>query len=296
MTISFNDLGRAGRFGNQLFQYAALRGIAANMGYHWIVPDKDAPRPDNYGLFECFKLPNCKEENQGEQQRQQISWRQFHFNEELYNKCPDNVDIDGYFQTEKYFVNIEDSIREDYTFKDEWMEPCLEFMEELQNDKVIFLHIRRGNPSLQGVRGEKWSYQLLQHTHPLMKEEYYRSALAQFSDDYQVMVMSDTIDWCKKQPYLQGDRFIFSDNSKMLFPDGASVPYVDLCLMSLCSGAIIANSSLSWWGAWLQNNRGKVVAPTPWFGPAVSHYIMDDLIPERWTQLYNDPAEVPPEV
>ena len=67
------------------------------------------------------------------------------------------------------------------------------------------------------------------------------------------------IDWCKKQPWLQGDRFLFSDNSKMLFEDGASVPYVDLCLMSLCSDAIIANSSMSWWGAWLINNPDKKV-------------------------------------
>jgi hypothetical protein len=296
MTISFNDLGRAGRLGNQMFQYAALRGIASNMGYDWIIPDKDSPRPDNYGLFEAFKLTNCSDTNIGEQSKQQISWRQFHFNEELYNKCPDNVDLDGYFQTEKYFTNIENEIREDFVFKDEWMEPCLEFMNELQNDKIIFLHIRRGNPSLQGVRGEKWSYQLLQDTHPLMKKEYYLNALKEFDDSYQVMVVSDVIEWCKNQDWLQGERFIFSDNSKMLFSDGASVPYVDLCLMSLCSGAIIANSSLSWWGAWLQNNRGKVVAPKPWFGPKVSHYIMDDLIPKRWTQLYNDPKIIAPEV
>ena len=67
-----------------------------------------------------------------------------------------------------------------------------------------------------------------------------RETLSHFGDDYQVLVFSDVIDWCKKQPWLQGDRFLFSDNSKMLFEDGASVPYVDLCLMSLCSDAIIA--------------------------------------------------------
>ena len=282
MTISFNDLGRAGRLGNQMFQYAALRGIASNMGYNWIIPHKDSPRPDNYGLFEAFKLTNCLDTNIGEQSKQQISWRQFHFLEELYNKCPENIDLDGYFQTEKYFINIENEIREDFTFRDEWLEPCLEFMNELQNDKIIFLHIRRGNPSLQGVRGERWSYQLLQDVHPLMKKEYYLNALEEFDDSYQVMVVSDVIEWCKKQDWLQGERFIFSDNSKMLFSDGASVPYVDLCLMSLCSGAIIANSSLSWWGAWLQNGKGKVVAPSMWFGPAYADKITKDVYCESW--------------
>ena len=73
------------------------------------------------------------------------------------------------------------------------------------------------------------------------------------------------------------------------------VPYVDLCLMSLCNGAIIANSSLSWWGAWLQNDVNKIIAPDPWFGPAYSHYNMSDLIPSRWIKIDNDPSFVEPE-
>ena len=62
------------------------------------------------------------------------------------------------------------------------------------------------------------------------------------------------------------------------------LPQVDLCLMSLCSGAIISNSSFSWWGAWLQNNRGKVIAPDPkkWFGTLMTHLDTSDVVPERW--------------
>ena len=60
------------------------------------------------------------------------------------------------------------------------------------------------------------------------------------------------------------------------------LPQVDLCLMSLCSGGIIVNSSFSWWGAWLQNNRGKVIAPEPWFGPNASHLDTSDVRPDRW--------------
>jgi len=62
------------------------------------------------------------------------------------------------------------------------------------------------------------------------------------------------------------------------------LPQVDLCLMSLCSGAIIANSSFSWWGAWLQNDRGKVIAPNPkkWFGTSMTHLDTSDVVPERW--------------
>ena len=297
MAISFNGLGNAGRLGNQMFQYAAIRGIAANRGFDWMIPPEGADRCDNYGLFDGFKLTNCREKNQGEQPKQTISWREFHFNEKIFNECPDNVDIDGYFQSEKYFKHISDEIRQDFTFKDEWLNPCKEFIESFNTDKLVFLHVRRGNPNLTGVRGERWSYQMLQQYHPLCKMDYYEEALKQFDDSYKVIVFSDVIDWCKKQPLFQGDKFHFSDNSKELFRDGASVPYVDLCLMTLCSDAIIANSSLSWWGAWLINNPNKkVIAPKPWFGPAYDHYIMDDLIPDGWVELYNDPSEIAPEV
>lgn len=296
MSISFNGLGNAGRLGNQMFQYAALRGIANNRGFNWMIPPEGSERCDNYGLFDAFKLTHCKKENQGEQLRKTISWREFHFNEELFNNCPDDMDLDGYFQSEKYFLSISDQIREDFTFKDEWVEPCKEYIDSIGNDKLVFLHVRRGNPNLQGVRGERWSYQLLQQYHPLCKFEYYEEALKEFDDSYQVVVFSDVIDWCKKQEFFQGDRFLFSDNSLQLFSDGASVPYVDLCLMSLCSDAIIANSSLSWWGAWLINNPNKkVIAPKPWFGSAYNHYIMDDLIPTGWIEKFNDPKEVAPE-
>ena len=61
--------------------------------------------------------------------------------------------------------------------------------------------------------------------------------------------------------------------------------YTDLCLMTLCSGAIIANSSMSWWGAWLQNGRGKVVAPKKWFGPAYPNNDTKDLYCKGWIVL-----------
>ena len=96
-----------------------------------------------------------------------------------------------------------------------------------------------------------------------------------------MIVVSDLIDWCKKQDWLRGDRFHFSDSSYDTFGDGAAVPYIDLCLMSLCSGAIIANSSLSWWGAWLGTHAEKrVIAPKRWFLTVDKD--TRDLLPESW--------------
>ena len=298
MSISFQGLGNEGRLGNQMFQYAFVRGVAANRGFDWVIPGPDADRLDNYGLFDCFELTNCDlSKNTGEPFfAKRVEYRDMHFTEQIFNECEDNTNFSGNFQTEKYFEAIAPSIREDFTFKKAYSEPCKDFIDSIGGrDSTIFLHVRRGNPNLTGRRGEKWSYQMVQEYHPLCKELYYTQALSMFPEDKKVVVVSDTIDWCKEQSWLQGDRFFFSDASYEEFGDGASVPYIDLCLMSMCSGAIIANSSLSWWGAWLQGLDVKVVAPDPWFGPAYSHYNMKDMIPERWVKVHNDPTPVIPE-
>ena len=81
------------------------------------------------------------------------------------------------------------------------------------------------------------------------------------------------------------DRFMLSESYEE-FSNGIRSHFSDLCLMSLCTDAIIANSSFSWWGAWLIDNPDKtVVAPKRWFGPRYSHFIMSDLIPDGWIQV-----------
>ena len=292
MTVSFNGLGNEGRLGNQMFQYAFIRGMSKRYGYDFIIPDANANRFDNYGLFDCFKLEGCKT---GEGSYPTLECRDTAFNQKFLDECSDNTNYSGVFQTEKYFANATEELRKDFTFHKEILDPCQEFISSVGD--VIFLHVRRGNSNLVGNRGEKWSYQMLQDYHPLMKKEYYLEALSHFDESKKVIVLSDTIDWCKKQDWLQDDRFLFSDSSYEVFDDGASVPYIDLCLMSLCSGGIIANSSMSWWGAWLQNDTGKIIAPNPWYGAKAYNYgnaeLCDaDLIPERWTKLYNDPTPI----
>ena len=292
MTVSFNGLGNEGRLGNQMFQYAFMRGMSKKHGYDFMIPDANANRFDNYGLFECFELEGCKT---GEGSYPTLECRDTAFNQKFLDECTDNTNYSGVFQTEKYFANATEELRKDFTFHKEILDPCQEFIDNVGD--VIFLHVRRGNSNLVGKRGEKWSYQLLQDYHPLMKKEYYLEALSHFDESKKVIVLSDTIDWCKKQDWLQDDRFLFSDSSYEVFDDGASVPYIDICLMSLCSGGIIANSSMSWWGAWLQNDTGKIVAPNPWYGAKAYNYgnaeLCDaDLIPERWIKIYNDPTPI----
>lgn len=285
--LAFNELGNLGRLGNQMFQYAALRGIAERMGYEWCIPPFDISRVDNYSLHNCFKLESVGNKNQFILDRgfsPIVSEKHFHFDEELLQLCPNDVSLHGFFQSEKYFKHIETEIRNDFTFHDEIMNPCKEMISSLESSP-IFLHVRRGNPNLVDVRGFKWSYTQCPDQHPPQDISYYEQALSYFDKDQPVVIFSDSPEWVKEQELFSSDRFLHSEPADK-YADGSYIPYVDLCLMSLCSHAIIANSSMSWWGAWLQTNSNKkVIAPKRWFGPAKTDHDTKDLYCKNWTIL-----------
>ena len=284
--IGFNNLGNMGRLGNQMFEYAALRGIAANKGYEWCIPPFNRRGIENYSLDRAFILPSVQNRNlmvldQGH--APVVGERYYHFDKELMDLCPDNMSLNGFFQTEKYFKHIEDEIRKEFTFHDDIEGPCMEMMDSLDTPP-IFLHVRRGDPNLTDPRGFKWSYTECSDQHPPQHIEYYEKALKEFPDDVPVLICSDSPDWVQEQEIFEPDRFIISMPEDK-YDDGSYEPFIDLCLMSLCSGGIIANCSMSWWGAWLQKGKGKVVAPKMWFGPAYPNNDTKDLYPEGWITL-----------
>jgi hypothetical protein len=276
--IGYNRLGTNGRLGNQMFQYAALRGIAVNNNLDWCIPSEETPTYANYGIFNAFKLKNLK--HVGLVNGPTHDEPGFEFDEELFNNCPDNVNIDGYRQSEKYFKHIEESIREDYEFKDDIYETCNEFMSQF-NGNIVLLHIRRGD----NVGRPDW--------YPMPTIEHYEYLLEKhFTDSQPVLICSDDLEWVEEQELFKSDRFYLSE-TRIYYPrevlNGAGkmekslVPFYDLCMMSMCSDAIIANSSLSWWGAWLQKNPNKkVITQSPWFGERLSFNNTKDLIPESW--------------
>lgn len=267
--IGFNDLGRMGMLGNQMFQYASLKGIARNVGTDIIIPNYKQAVSDGIGnmvhteLFDSFNLNvNVGLLKIGDDRVVKESF--FHFDEELFHQCPDNVSLKGFFQTEKYFKHIESEIRKDFTFKDEILEPCKLIRKEWDNP--IALHVRRGD------------YVKYSELHPPCSIEYYEKALKHFGAHRTVIVFSDEPDWCYQQELFSDNRFIISQNKDNR---------MDLCLMSLCDDFIIANSTFSWWGAWLSENKNKkVIAPNQWFG--IGHtrkHDTSDLIPIEWTRI-----------
>jgi hypothetical protein len=247
--LSFNSIGNLGRLGNQMFEYASLKGIAKNRKYDFCIPPReyfgqndDPVRQSDFIIYDVFNIEETN--NIYFQNFPVLSERMFNFDEEIFENCPDNVDLFGYFQCEKYFEHIEDEIRKDFTFKDEIYDCSKECFDQLfNNQEVISLHIRRGD-------------YMINPNHPVQSLEYYQKALSNFDENIPVCIFSDDVDWCNQQEFFESDRFFISNSEDTR---------IDLCLMSMCTYHIIANSSYSWWGSYLAQSK-KTVAPSDWFG------------------------------
>ena len=257
--LAFNHLGQLGRFGNQMFQYASLKGIARNRGLNYCIPNN----LDSIELFRSFKLETLRSENIGfldNGYAPVAEEKYFHFDEIFFNMCPDEISIFGFFQSEKYFKHIENEIRIDFSFKDEILEPCKEMIDSV--GQAISLHVRRTD-YIENIN------------HTTLELDYYKKALSMFNTNLPVIVFSDDVEWCKTQSLFCDDRFMISESENN---------YIDMCLMSLCDNHIIANSSFSWWGAWLSKSD-NVIAPVKWFGEGNIHKETKDLIPDRWKRI-----------
>ena len=262
--LANDDLGNLGRLGNQMFQYTALRGVAAKHGYDYCLPPREivGTRDLNAGnsdvtMFECFKLPDVPKHVTNFPKIQEAS---FAVDMNILERCPDNVSLYGYFQSEQYFKHIEDQIREAFTFVDEVSQPTEEmFNANFGDTEVIALHLRRGD------------YLKYPH-HPVQELKYYSKGLSKLPPDIPVMVFSDGIEWCEEQDIFQGDRFFLAKGNNTA---------VDLCLQSLCTYHIIANSSFSWWGSWLAKSK-KTIAPSVWFAGPDAHKDLSYLYISDW--------------
>jgi len=246
--IFYNSLGKNGRLGNQMFQYAALKGIARKHGYQYAIPPSTVP--ETHQLRRVFKL--SEDVVYETSNLPTVTERSFHFDKDLFEYCPDNVNVNGYLQSYKYFDHIKDEIVKDFTMKKQY---------DLLQYEYCSIHIRRTD------------YLGLSSHHPVCDMDYYNAAIEAIGKDIPLVIVSDDINWCK-------------DNINAEWYSDGNDPNKDLHIMMNAKYNIIANSSFSWWGAWLNQNPEKiVVCPKNWFGPAYSHYNMNDLRPEDWIQL-----------
>ncbi|MFZ5437831.1 MAG: alpha-1,2-fucosyltransferase [Patescibacteria group bacterium] len=179
--------------------------------------------------------------------------------------------LDGYWQTEKYFKKYRNLILEDFTFPKKTSKKNREIIKEIIKNQAISLHVRRG---------DYVSNKLTNAYHGVVPLTYYKQAinlLAKKITKPLFVVFSDDPQWCKDNlPVPKNSLFVDHNKGKQSFED--------MRLMSLCKHNIIANSSFSWWGAWLNQNKNKiVVAPDPWFKNKNSN--TTDIIPNNWIKI-----------
>ena len=253
MTFSFNHLGNHGHLGNQMFQYAMLVGMSVKHGRPYCIPHesvfgKHYYQPLRSNIYDAFNINPIK----GISSFPTRNERFFHFDDELFNNPPkENVNFLGFYQSEKWFAHCKSAIRHEFTFKDQYFMLAEEMRRQLSGE-VISLHVRRTDYVNNG-------------NHDCVGLDYYEKALKEVPSDLKVIIFTDDPEWAKAQPLFPDDRFFVSETN---------CPYTDMALMGKCDYHIIANSSYSWWGAWLSSTK-KVVAPSPWFGPDLNHNTKD---------------------
>jgi hypothetical protein len=192
------------------------------------------------------------------------------FNLEKLLSLSGDLYLEGVFQQEGYFKAAAETIRKDFTLKESLADfnPTLE--EKIKSCKAVAIHVRRGDY----VSNPEYN-----KTHGVLPLSYYRDAVSFIKNkikDPFFFVFSDDKKWCEKN-LLLGERMFFVEGQKN---------YEDLILMSRCRHQIAANSSFSWWGAWLNDNPEKiVVAPKQWFADEKINEQTGTLVPEDWIRM-----------
>jgi hypothetical protein len=186
-------------------------------------------------------------------------------------KFPKNTYLDGFWQSELYFNSIKSVIIKDFEFTKNLDDKNFHWLNLIQSTNSVSIHVRRGD-YITNVNAQSYNGSL--------GLEYYENAFkfikSKFSDVL-FFVFSDDIEWCEKNINTNTKTFFIDSNKHSNF-------HLDMYLMSQCKHNIIANSSFSWWAAWLnQNNNKCVVAPKKWF--AISSLDTSDLIPKSWITL-----------
>ena len=174
-----------------------------------------------------------------------------------------DVYLSGYWQSEKYFMGIKDEIRKAFTFNDK-NECDLAIKNLICSTESVAVHIRRGDYVNNKLHGNICGVQYYQNAIDFIREKIKAPKFFVFSDD---------IEWCETNLNLV--------DAVMVRGNTGTNSYLDMYFMSLCKHNIIANSTFSWWGAWLNANPyKKVVAPSKWFNLSNSPVV--DIIPTEW--------------
>lgn len=241
--LTYGKLGQAhtGRLGNQLFQMAATIGLAVDNGFRYDF--LQTVKSIEIGRIFNLRATLVPEDLD---RAATISEDSLNFQEFVLPQGAAVVSMDGYLQSPLYFAHHREEITKAFRFKEALLESALSNFPEVEREDTVCLHVRRGD------------YIQLRHIYTQLDLSYYSQALSEFENVSTVVVFSNEAEWCREEfgnlPYV----FKFS-----------SLPHEqDFAALSRCRKIIIANSSFSWWAAFMGHNRPHVVAPRPWYVPS----------------------------
>lgn len=272
-----------GGLGNQLFQYATGLSVAKKLNTELIVDISRAIKYDVHPLrlieLQCSSIfnPNRSVYEKIIKHRKLSKVNPFVYREKSITFSDDvfnvlnGTKIYGYFQSEMYFSDIREQLLTEFIPNKTTLIKNSKLIESIRRENSVSVHIRRG---------DYISDQNASVTHGICSQEYYIKAIDYLKKNHIInkdtyfYVFSDDISWCKEN-ISYGENTIYIDGNE---------PELDLYLMSKCKYNIIANSTFSWWGAWLNNNLDKVViSPEKWFQN--NRLSSNNIIPDSWVKV-----------
>ena len=277
-----------GGLGNQMFQYATGCALAKKHGVRLLLdisPFQEYKLHKyslgHYNIIENFATMSDTAPFLNVKNRNLMKYLPFLTNNKIvtekifeYNPLVNkygNVYLDGFWQTEKYFQDIAELIRQEFTVKNSPQGEDLRLINEMADCNAVSLHVRRTdyvtNKSALAIHG-------------VCDLDYYREAIELMVskiDNPVFYIFSDDHQWVRENMKLDYKTIFVTHNN-------ADTNYEDLRLMSSCKHNILANSSFSWWGAWLNSNPNKIViGPKRWFTDPNKN--VKDLLPANWIAI-----------
>ncbi len=286
-----------GGLGNQMFQYAPAMALSLQKDVplkldlqsfkREILPELEVPRSFALTAFKNFNYDEASPEEIEQYTSQSFFKKKTQkllpahkrkiYNERDYTfdgnffKANSSIYLKGHRQSEKYFKPFEKEIRNIYQLREDLISDVKFFGEKLTSLESLSVHIRRG---------DYLRLPIILDWHGVLDKSYYSSAIETVLSQYpstQIFYFSDDVEWVDKELVGEYPGTIVSGNI-------SNTAYQDFYLMQSCKHQIVANSSFSWWAAWLNSNpHKKVIAPLKWFNNAP--YNTRDLIPDNWLRL-----------
>ncbi|MCY4781552.1 alpha-1,2-fucosyltransferase [Sphingobacterium sp. UT-1RO-CII-1] len=279
-----------GGLGNQMFQYAAAfaDGRLLYIDLDFLNNHNDSTDTFTARKFELDLFPNIKYKKANSRIKKIFFSKKLKYkiyrsfkktitiqqneNELMYLPTKGNVYLNGYFQSEKYFNHKRAELLRIFEF------PELDTKNNKIKEKIInaensiSIHVRRGDY----LKPEVLKY------HGVLTNQYYQEALKTINKNltnYTVFVFSDDPNYCKT--------ILFKDEENVnIITGNEKDAWKDMCLMSHCQHHIIANSSFSWWAAWLsQAENGIKIAPKKWFNALNTDFNINDIVPSSWLKI-----------